>query len=118
MAHRPTRYRAARKRQLAMDELVYEKDLQETLRQAASLHKWLCYHTYDSRRSEAGFPDLILAGYGQLIAWELKRQGENPTDSQQRWLDTLAGVTAPPLVEVIRPSDLNRCLDVLNRKGK
>jgi hypothetical protein len=111
-------YRGARKRQPSLDDAVYEADLQYVIRQAANLHKWHCYHTYDSRRSEPGFPDLVIAGYGQLIIWELKRQSEKPTEAQQEWLDTLAAVTAHPVVEVIRPSDLDRCLDILHRKGK
>lgn len=37
----------------------------------------------------AGFPDLIVVGPGGLLAREEKRDGENPTDAQQKWLDLL-----------------------------
>lgn len=100
-----------------MDDLTYEASLQNSISQAASLHRWPCvYHTYDSRHSSEGFPDLIIAGYGRLIAWELKAQGENPDDDQERWIDTLSKVEGPPIVEVIRPQDLDRCLALLQRK--
>jgi hypothetical protein len=61
------------------------------------------YHTHDSRRSEAGFPDLVIAGdYGHLFA-ELKRQDRHPTAPQQAWLDRLAKTGT---AVVWRPSDL------------
>lgn len=51
---------------------------------------YLCYHTHDSRRSEAGFPDLVLVGR-RLIFSELKREGKDPTPAQQDWLNRLDG---------------------------
>lgn len=113
------RYGATRKKRPSMDDLVLERSLQETIRQAASLHRWPCYyHTYDSRKSPKGFPDIVIAGYGQLIMWELKRQGKDPTDSQQEWIDELGKVEGPPIVDVIRPQDLDRCLALLQAKGR
>ena len=95
-----------------------EADLQETIRQAASLQGWLCYHTHDSRHSAPGFPDLCLvhARTGKLIFWELKATTGRVKPEQNLWLDALRTVTAPPLVEVIRPADLDRCLEVLRCK--
>jgi hypothetical protein len=61
------------------------------------------YHTHDSRRSEAGFPDLTIAGdHGHLFA-ELKQQHKHPTAPQQAWLDRLAKTGT---AVVWRPSDL------------
>jgi len=96
--------------------LMNETQLQEAIRQAASLQGWKCYHTYDSRRSNPGFPDLILVGHGKLIFWEAKSAKGTVSPEQQQWLDALSTVTAPPLVEVIRPADLDRCLEVLARR--
>jgi hypothetical protein len=36
---------------------ISEKDFQETVLTLARLRGWKCYHTHDSRRSEAGFPE-------------------------------------------------------------
>lgn len=59
---------------------------------------WLCYHTHDSRRSESGFPDLVLVRPrdGRLLCAELKVGKNRPTGPQRLWLDALnaAGVTA------------------------
>ena len=37
-----------------------EKDFMDKLLGAAVPAGWMVYHTYDSRRSTAGFPDLVL----------------------------------------------------------
>ena len=39
---------------------VSEKAFMDTILQAADLYGWWTYHTHDSRRSTAGFPDLVL----------------------------------------------------------
>src|SRR5215469_3352029 len=62
------------------------------------------YHTFDSRKSPSGFPDLVLAGPGGVLFRELKRQDKKPTAAQQEWLTVLtqAGQDAG----VWRPSSL------------
>ncbi len=37
-----------------------EADFQGQVVELAQLHRWHVYHTFDSRRSHAGFPDLLL----------------------------------------------------------
>ena len=66
-----------------------EKQLQEAVRRLAKLLGWLCYHTFDSRRSEPGFPDLVLCKRERLMFRELKVGGRRPTERQQQWLDAL-----------------------------
>lgn len=82
-----------------------EDKLQEEIRSAAVEHGWLEYHTYDSRRSTPGFPDLVLVHprHGALVFRELKRQGKSPTAKQQEWLDSLSA--AGQDVGVWRPED-------------
>jgi len=63
-----------------------EDQLLAAIREYATLKKWLCYHTRDSRRSEPGFPDLVLTRGGRLIFAELKKEGEYPTKEQRKWL--------------------------------
>lgn len=64
------------------------------------------YHTFQSQHSAPGWPDYVFAspkGNGVLFR-ELKRQGKNPTEIQQSWIDTLAACGQD--VEVWRPEDL------------
>lgn len=66
----------------------------------------LSYHTHDSRRSEPGWPDLVIAGAerGVFLVRELKRQNGRVSPEQAQWLHTLRdlGVDA----DVWRPADL------------
>ena len=66
------------------------KDLQPAVRKLAKLFGWEYYHTHDSRKSEAGFPDLVLVRDGRLIFAELKREKKQPTDDQMKWLNKLS----------------------------
>ena len=61
---------------------------------------WLCYHTYDSRRSAEGFPDLTLARRGEVLFVELKTERGRVTEAQARWLAEL------PVAYLWRPSAL------------
>jgi hypothetical protein len=67
---------------------------------------WLVYHTYDSRRSQPGFPDLVLVHetQGRLLYRELKTQRGRIRPEQLAWLRALgrAGQDAA----VWRPLDL------------
>lgn len=77
--------------------------LNEEVRALARQFGLLAYHTHDSRRSAAGFPDWVLVGTRVLFR-ELKREGEKPTPAQQAFLDRLAAAGAD--VGVWRPIDL------------
>jgi len=62
----------------------------------AEFHGWLVYHTFDSRRSGAGFPDLFMVRGNRAVAIECKASKGRVTDDQRRWLQALgfAGVEA------------------------
>lgn len=66
-----------------------EKDFQQAVVDMARLHRWLVYHTFDSRRSDPGFPDLTMVRDGTLIFAELKKEKGHLTQDQIRWLDAL-----------------------------
>lgn len=96
----------------AIAQTMTEAELLGWVSTTARMCGWLAYHTHDSRRSEAGFPDLCLVRDDQVIFAELKSMKGKVTDAQQRWLDALdlvAGVTT----YVWRPSDLDSILEVL-----
>jgi hypothetical protein len=44
------------------------------------------YHTYDSRRSEEGYPDLVMLRAGVQIVAELKVKKNKTTPAQEKWL--------------------------------
>ena len=82
-----------------------EADLQAQVIAAAKSLKWLAYHTHDSRRSEPGFPDLVLVHplHGILFR-ELKTETGRISKDQDRWISGLARAGAN--VTVWRPRDL------------
>ena len=67
-----------------------EKELQAAVVELAGYLKWRCYHTYDSRRSNAGFPDLTMVRYGRLIFAELKSEKGKATTVTKRYGSTLS----------------------------
>ena len=73
------------------------------------------YHTFDSRRSPSGFPDLIAVHQDpghDLLALELKTDVGQVTPAQQAWLTALAGCTGV-VAEVWRPRDLESIVERL-----
>ena len=74
-------------------ETVGERRWQVQVR--AWLHRagFVSYHTFDSRKSEPGFPDIIAILPGVvIIAVELKTNRGRVTSSQQFWLDAFRSV--------------------------
>lgn len=66
-----------------------EEQLLQNCRQAAELLGWLTYHTRNSRRSDPGFPDLVLVRGAQIMFWELKVKGRQLTANQEKWRDAI-----------------------------
>jgi hypothetical protein len=95
---------------------VTEKDFQAQIVEAAQWLGWLVYHDFDSRRSEPGFPDLVLVGtganIGRLIVIECKTEHGLVSAAQLKWLGAFMAV---PGVEVVtaRPSGIDRVLAIL-----
>lgn len=71
-----------------------ETQLQDAVLELAGTLGWLGYHTHDSRRSAAGFPDLTLVRAPRIVLAELK-VGKNDRSLQQVvWGDALEHVEA------------------------
>ena len=65
---------------------ITEKQFQWQVMQLANLLGWRVYHTHDSRRSVAGFPDLILLRASRMLVVELKVGKNKSTAEQTAWL--------------------------------
>lgn len=82
---------------------ITEKTFMAQVIRLARLFGWRHYHTHDSRRSAAGFPDLVLVRGPRLIFAELKTDTGKLSLDQQAWLLTLGGAGAT--ARVWRPRD-------------
>jgi hypothetical protein len=92
---------------------VSEKRFQAKVIQLAKLQGWAVYHTYDSRRSSPGLPDLILVR--ERVLWrELKTDVGRLTTDQLAWIARLKDGQAD--VDVWRPKHFDRIVDELSRK--
>jgi len=91
---------------------ISEEDFMRSVIQIASDCAWSVYHTRDSRRSQAGFPDLTLVRSGQILFAELKSQKGRIKKEQQEWLDRLRE-NGHVDVYLWRPSDLQDIIDRL-----
>ncbi len=80
-----------------------EQALQAAVVQICRLLGIEWYHTYDSRRSKKGFPDLVLCG-SRLLYRELKTQVGKVTAEQEKWGTRLK--CAGQSWDVWRPGDL------------
>lgn len=83
-----------------------EAAFQQQVLNLATLYDWASYHTHDSRRSQPGFPDLVLVRDGDLIFAELKTETGRVRPDQARWLAMLENVQGVD-VYLWRPSDFD-----------
>lgn len=60
------------------------------------------YHTHDSRRSQPGFPDLVIVGSGGVLYRELKTDKGRVSPDQTYWMQAL--LAAGQDARVWRPS--------------
>ena len=70
------------------------KEFMPAVVELATRLRWLVYHTYDSRRSAKGFPDLVMVRDGRLLFVELKSEKGRLTPEQREWMDVLGDVWA------------------------
>ena len=83
--------------------LLTEKVFQGHVKQLALICGFRVYHTHDSRRSDAGFPDLVMIRRGRLIVAELKREKGKTTPDQEAWIEAFRETGAETYVW--RPAD-------------
>jgi hypothetical protein len=91
-----------------------ERDFLARILAVARAQGWTSYHTFDSRHSAPGFPDLILAKPGhRLLCVELKTSKGKPTIEQMQWLSILQQ-TLTPQVALWRPNDWDSITAILS----
>lgn len=105
MHHSMKMITAAEHRAVVAKEMSEDALLAQIKRLALDLG-WIVYHTHDSRRSEAGFPDLVLvnAKQGRTLFRELKKMRGRVSPDQRIWLDALQLVGQD--AAIWRPDDL------------
>ncbi len=91
-----------------------EAELQETVREIAKTTGWLYYHTYRSRRSPAGFPDVVLVRPPRVVFAELKSDTGKVTKEQRMWLDELLKCVGAVETYVWRPADVDVIASILS----
>jgi len=89
-----------------------EKQWQAQVVELAEHAGWTVHHTFDSRRSRAGWPDLTLLRAPHLVFVELKTETGRVSRHQQDTLTLLRACGQE--AHVWRPSDLD---EVLTRLG-
>src|SRR5262245_34098117 len=68
---------------------MLELPFMEESRRLAEAQGWTPYHTYSSKKSDEGFPDLVLVR-GRAVVWiECKEHTRVPTEKQTIWLHLL-----------------------------
>lgn len=90
-------------RQVIADEMP-EDTLQARVEELAVELGWLIYHTYDSRRSRAGFPDVVMIRGNRIMWRELKAAKGEVSEEQRTWIEALTKARAD--VGVWRPAHL------------
>jgi hypothetical protein len=83
-----------------------EKQFQTQVIQLSQFYGWRTYFTHDSRRSPAGFPDLVLVRPPELIFAELKTEKGRVRPEQADWLADLEAVARTLAVEGVRALDV------------
>lgn len=91
---------------------IRERDFQRAFLELATRLGWKWYHTFDSRRDPAGFPDIVLVRGPRLLFVELKRDTTYPRASQREWLEALRAVAGIE-VYVWRPKQWEEIVTIL-----
>jgi hypothetical protein len=88
-----------------------EREWQWQVVRLARLRGWATYHTFDSRRSDPGYPDLTLCRGSRLVFAELKTDRGRLRPEQVAWLSRLRAAGAE--VHVWKPRDWDTVMEVL-----
>jgi len=90
-----------------------EAEFQQQIIDTARLLQWRCYHTRDSRGSEAGFPDLVLVR-DRIVHLEVKTETGRLSTEQADWIAAINAAGGTALV--VRPSQWEEIVAALKRR--
>lgn len=71
------------------DHAMRERELQANVQELCTWLGLRFFHVHDSRRSQPGFPDLVIVGAGRVIFRELKAKGGRISPEQRDWIKDL-----------------------------
>ena len=115
-------------------DVMLEAEFQVWVLERAQLAGWMCFHSYIShtapkgrkgiRRTNPGFPDLVLCKGDSVIFAELKSQKGRVKSEQWDWLKILTGLDKGETTSVVnaeikyrgviwRPSDMTEIENIL-----
>jgi hypothetical protein len=102
----------------------HERDFTNHWAKVAQECGWMVYHTYDSRHSPKGFPDLICLKDGRMIVAELKMKkykrgvmkGDpmGVTPDQRAWLSEFDSLVGDIAVYIWTPDDEEEMSEALS----
>lgn len=92
-----------------------ERQFQSQIIMVAKQNGWTVYHTYDSRRSAPGFPDLVLVR-DRVLFRELKTDTGRVSKAQKSWENILTAAGAD--FKIWRPMDLKTIIGELTNGHK
>jgi hypothetical protein len=95
---------------------VSEKQFQQQVMDLARYSGFLVYHVFDSRRSDPGFPDLVLCRPPLVLFAELKSERGKLRPEQREWLEALRGCESVG-ARLWRPSDWPEIEETLSKRG-
>ena len=95
-----------------------EKLFMQSVIDLATVLGWAHFHVFDSRRSDSGWPDVVLAKPPRLLAVELKGPRGRLTAEQERWLSLLASCGVETHVWRSGTDTLRDIADVLTQGAK
>ena len=90
-----------------------ESQFQQQIVDTARLLGWRCYHTFDSRRSAAGFPDLTLVR-DRIVFLEIKTETGRISAEQADWIAAINAAGGTALV--VRPSMWDEIVHSLKKR--
>jgi hypothetical protein len=103
---------------------VREQELQATIVEACRVLGYRVAHFRPARTAhgwrtpmsgDVGFPDLICAGAGRVLALELKAARGRLGPEQAEWLQAMQGAVVH--AQVVRPAELDELLALLAARG-
>lgn len=97
--------------------LLSEKDFQQQIVDLARTMGWRVFHVFDSRRSDPGFPDLVLVRGPVLLFLELKSERGRIQPEQAEWI---AALKKAKIVEadIVRPNAWAQIEAVLTSRAR